>query len=107
LLIRRTRNFAMILRVLFHAINDFVIFDDIGWFPVVGVTTALIFLHPDWPERWWNWLRIRRLAKPDWNWFFAGAVLFPLVGAALGWKTKASILPAVLFPLVGAALGWK
>ena len=94
LLIRRTRILALILMVLFHATNHFVIFDDIGWFPLVGVTTALIFLHADWPERCWNWLRAPRLAKPDWNWFFVGGILFPLLGAALGWKTKASRRPA-------------
>lgn len=59
LLFRRTRWFAMLLMVLFHAANHLLIFDDIGWFPLLGVTTALIFLAPDWPERFWR--RLRRL----------------------------------------------
>jgi len=90
LLIRRTRIFALVAMVLFHGINHFLIFDDIGWFPLVGIMTALIFLDPDWPERLWLWLRRPRLSKPDWNWFAAGAILFPMVGAALGWKLKAT-----------------
>ncbi len=51
LVARRTRLFGMVLMVLFHATNHFIIFDDIGWFPLVGVATAFIFLEPDWPER--------------------------------------------------------
>lgn len=90
LLIRRTRIFGLMLMVVFHATNHFVIFDDISWFPLLGVTTALIFLDADWPERFWKWMRRPRLVKPDWNWFAVGAILFPLVGASLGWKLRAS-----------------
>jgi hypothetical protein len=93
LLIRRTRIFALVLMVLFHGINHFLIFDDIGWFPLVGITTAFIFLEPDWPERFWNWLRRPGLKKPDWNWLVPGAILFPMVGAALGWKLQATESP--------------
>ena len=93
LMVRRTRVFAMILMVIFHATNHFVIYDNIDWLPLVGVTTALIFLDPDWPERWWSWLRRPSVAKPDWGWFTAGAIVFPVVGAALGWKSKASAPP--------------
>jgi hypothetical protein len=89
-LVRRARLFALLLMVIFHATNHFLIFDDIGWFPLVGAATALIFLEPDWPARVWNWLRKPRLAKPDWGWFTAGAILFPVVGATLGWKSKPS-----------------
>jgi uncharacterized membrane protein YphA (DoxX/SURF4 family) len=86
LLARRTRLFGLALMVIFHATNHFIIFDDIGWFPLVGVATALIFLNPDWPERLASWLRKPRWVTPDRNWFSAGAVLFPVVGATLGWK---------------------
>jgi len=65
LLFRRTRLVAMILLVLFHATNHFIIFDDIGWFPLVGITTAFIFLDPNWPERFWNRLRARRSVKSE------------------------------------------
>ena len=51
LLIRKTRAIALTLMILFHATNHFVIYDNIDWFPLVGITTALIFLEPDWPER--------------------------------------------------------
>ncbi len=88
LLFRRTRIFGMLLMLIFHATNHYIIFDDIEWFPLVGMTTALIFLDPDCPERFWVWLRRPKFAKPDWGWFAAGGVLFPGVGAALGWKLK-------------------
>ena len=86
LLIRRTRIFGVVLMLIFHATNHFIIFDDIGLFPLLGVTTALIFLDADWPERFWRWLRRPRLAKPDWPWFAGGGISFPLVGVSLGWK---------------------
>ena len=65
LLFRRTRLVAMILLLLFHATNHFIIFDDIGWFPLVGITTASVFFDPNWPEHIWNRWRARRSAKPE------------------------------------------
>lgn len=50
LCLRRTRVFALVWTILFHAINHFVIFDDIGWFPLLGVAATTIFLAPDWPR---------------------------------------------------------
>jgi hypothetical protein len=90
MLFRRTRIFAMVLMVIFHATNHFILFNDIVWFPLLGVATATIFLEPDWPERFWNWLRHPRVVKPDWPWAGLGAVLFPVVGGALGWKLAPS-----------------
>src|SRR5438132_4379944 len=55
----------MIALVLFHAINHFIIFDDIGWFPLVGITTAFIFLEPDWPARLLNRWRASRAADRE------------------------------------------
>ena len=51
LLYRRTRLVGMILLICFHATNHFFLFNDIIWFPLLGVLTATIFLDPDWPER--------------------------------------------------------
>ncbi|HXT41736.1 MAG TPA: HTTM domain-containing protein [Candidatus Angelobacter sp.] len=93
LMARRTRAFALILTVIFHGTNHFIIYDNIDWLPLVGVATALIFLEPDWPERLWNWLRHPRMARPHWGWFTAGAIVFPFVGAALGWKSRANTSP--------------
>ena len=90
LLFRRTRIFGMVLMLIFHGTNHFVIFKDIDWFPLLGVLTASIFFEPDWPERVWQWLRHPRLAKPDWKWFVPGAILVPIVGGALGWKVDAA-----------------
>src|SRR5258706_7663445 len=84
----------MLLLCIFHGTNHFLIFKDIEWFPLLGVLTALIFFDPDWPERFWNWLRHPRITKPDWGWFFAGAFLFPAVGAAFGWRSRADNLVA-------------
>jgi hypothetical protein len=94
LLTRRTRILGMLLMVIFHATNHFIIFDDIGFFPLLGVTTALIFLEADWPERFFRWLRRPRLSKPNWRWFIGGGILVPVVGATLGWKLKTSQSPA-------------
>jgi len=80
-LFRRTRIFALVLMLMFHATNHFLIFDDIDWFPLVGALSALIFLDPDWPVRFWRWVRHPCLKKPDWHWFWPGVILFPLVGA--------------------------
>jgi hypothetical protein len=93
LLFRRTRIFGLVLMLIFHATNHFLIFDDISWFPLLGITTALIFLDADWPERVGRWLRNRRFQKPDWKWFGIGGLVFPVVGAALGWKLRPSETP--------------
>jgi hypothetical protein len=86
MLIRRTRVLGLILLVIFHSTNHFIIFNDIDWFPFLGLAAGLIFLDPDWPERFWSWLRRPQLAKPDWPWLVAGGVLVPVIGVALGWK---------------------
>jgi hypothetical protein len=94
LLIRRTRILAMIGMILFHVTNHVLIYDNIGWFPLAGATTALIFLDPDWPGRLLRWMRQPRWAPPDRQWLIGGAVLIPVLGAALGWKLKPSPSPA-------------
>jgi len=96
LLFRRTRIFAMVLMLIFHGTNHFVIFRDIDWFPLLGVLTASIFFDADWPERVGNWLKRPRVSRPDWGWFFGGAILIPVVGAALGWKLPPSRPAAAL-----------
>jgi vitamin K-dependent gamma-carboxylase len=94
LLIRRTRFLGLVLMALFHATNHFVLFSDLEWFPLLGLTTATIFLDPDWPERCWNWLRKPQLRKPNWPWLAVGGLAFPVVGLALGWKSKPYRPPA-------------
>jgi hypothetical protein len=89
-LFRRTRIFGMVLLLIFHGTNHFVIFKDIDWFPLLGILTATIFFDADWPERVWSWLKRPRLSRPDWGWFFGGAILIPVIGAALGWKPQPS-----------------
>ena len=87
-LFRRTRILALVLIICFHATNHFLIFDDIEWFPIVGIWTAFIFLDPDWPLRFAKWMRRPFVSRPDPNWFWPGLILIPGVGAALGWKMK-------------------
>ncbi|MDB6036667.1 MAG: Vitamin K-dependent gamma-carboxylase, partial [Verrucomicrobiales bacterium] len=89
-LIRRTRFLAFVLMALFHATNHFVIYDNIDWFPLLGITSALIFLNPDWPEKFRAWLHSPRWAQPDWPWFGTGFIVIPVFGAALGWKSRAA-----------------
>ena len=90
LLVRRTRFLAIVLMGIFHGINHFILFNDIVWFPLLGLTTALIFLEPDWPSRVFRWLCNPRIPTPDWPWLWGGLVAVPGVGAALGWKGRAS-----------------
>jgi uncharacterized membrane protein YphA (DoxX/SURF4 family) len=117
LLARRTRIFGMILILIFHGTNHFIIFKDIHWFPFIGITSATIFFDPDWPERAWRWIRSPRVAKPDWRYFVAGGVLFPGVGASLGWSLKPTpVAPAAsasrslsrwMLPLVAGWIAWQ
>lgn len=115
LLFRRTRAFGMLLMLLFHSINHFILFNDIVWFPLVGITTACIFLEPGWPSRFAVWLSRPKLPKPDWKWFLGGGILFPVVGAALGWKStpssatdrKRSRMPAWVVPAVASWIVWQ
>jgi vitamin K-dependent gamma-carboxylase len=99
LVFRRTRFLGFALMVAFHAMNHFLFFDDIGWFPLLGVLSALIFFAPDWPTRLGNVVRRPKLPLPDWNWLLAGAIAIPGIGAALGWQPKPSgIQPANASP---------
>jgi len=60
LLWRRTRLFGMILLVTFHSFNHIILFDDLLWFPLLGIVSATIFLEPDWPEQLFSRVRRKR-----------------------------------------------
>lgn len=90
LLGRRTRFLGLGLMWIFHGTNHALLFEDIEWFPLVGATTALIFLDPDWPERMAAWLAKPRVRKPDLGWALCGAVALPGVGLLLGWRPGAT-----------------
>lgn len=92
LLHRRTRLLALGLTWLFHGINHFLLFQDIEWFPLLGATTATIFLEPDWPDRLVRWLRSPGWKGPDWRWALPGMVLLPGVGILLGWRGRAAAM---------------
>jgi hypothetical protein len=87
---RRTRLLGTVLALGFHAINHFFLFENIGWFPLLGVLTLPIFWEPDWPQRFMAWLRRPRWRAPDWKWFWGGLVVIPGIGALLGWQAKPS-----------------
>lgn len=91
LLFRRTRIFGLTLMIIFHSSNWFFLFDDIGYFPIVGILTSLIFLDTDWPERLWRWLKHPRISAPDWRWAIIGGIVFPVVGLTLGWSLPATV----------------
>ncbi len=93
LLIRRTRILGIVLTLMFHTTNNHLF--PIGVFPIMAFTATLIFLEPDWPGRFWQWLRRPRLARPNFKWLLGGAVLLPVVGAALGWKGRRAQSPDV------------
>ena len=86
LLIRRTRIFGVVLMLIFHTTNHVLLFDNIGWFPLMAVLTTTIFLEPDWPRRVARWLRQPTLQRPDLEWLVGGMLLVPVVGMFLGWK---------------------
>lgn len=88
LLIRRTRWFGIALTALFHASNHFLF--PIGVFPTMALATTLIFFEPDWPMRFYSWLRKPRFRAPDRKWFLGGLILIPPVGALLGWADRKS-----------------
>src|SRR5262249_37756637 len=50
LLARKTRPFAYVVVIVFHALTR-VLFP-IGVFPVIMVVSALVFFSPSWPRRW-------------------------------------------------------
>jgi hypothetical protein len=111
LLARRTRLFGLLCLLLFHSTNHFLLFNDIVWFPLLGALSATIFLNPDWPDRFAQWLRKPSLPKPDLKWLVPGAILLPILGAALGWKSKPATrtaattsIPRLVIPLLGAWL---
>ena len=91
LLARRTRFLGMVLMLIFHGTNHFILFNDIVWFPLLGVATSLIFLEPDWPSRVFRWLCNPRIPTPEWRWFWGGLVALPGVGAVLGWKGRPTV----------------
>jgi vitamin K-dependent gamma-carboxylase len=64
LLFRRTRLPGILLMCVFHWTNHFLLFEDIGFFPLLGVATALIFLSPDWPARFRAWTTGGRRERP-------------------------------------------
>lgn len=84
LIIRRTRLFAILLTGAFHLHNHLSF--PIGIFPAMAFSASLIFFEPDWPRRVYRWLRKPSISRPDLNWLIPGAVAFPVVGAALGWR---------------------
>lgn len=112
LIFRRTRLFGFVLAVLFHLANHFVLFDDIGFFPWLGLALTTIYFTPDWPSRLLSWLQQPRMPEPDWLWLVIGAVLLPPLGWLLAWKCRASLRrPAKGDPVLAAwattiVLGW-
>lgn len=57
---RRTRWAGFCMLLFFHLTNHFLLFNDIEWFPLVGITTATIFFAPDWPSKAWRWITRER-----------------------------------------------
>ena len=88
LLGRRTRVLGLMLMTTFHITNHFLIFNDIAWFPLVGITTAWIFLDPAWPGALVRWIRHPVMRPPDLRWLIGGTLLLPGIGGFLGWASS-------------------
>jgi hypothetical protein len=102
LCIRRTQVLGLVLMVLFHATNFWIFL--IGAFPAMAISSTLIFLDPDWPIRFWNWLKKPTFRAPDPGWMMLGMLIVPVLGAALGWKIPPS--PKAPAPPSPFAVGW-
>ncbi len=103
LLFRRTRIAGLVLMCVFHATNHFLLFQDIGWFPLLGITTATIFLAPDWPERLRAWFGYRRDAGSAWSGareFRMASIVPVFVVLWLGWQ---SVFPLRRYLIPGDA----
>lgn len=88
LIARRTRLFAFTLTAGFHVGNHFLF--PIGLFPIMALTTTLIFCEADWPVRLWSWLRKPTVRRPDRAWSLGGLGFFPPLGVLLGWSDRRS-----------------
>lgn len=111
LVCRRTRFLGLALTLLFHATNHWLLFGDIGYFPILGGAAACIFLPPDWPLRLRDWAMRPSWTPPDRAWLVAGVLFAPGLGALLGWKGRSSLSPngaAAPLPALATAmiLGW-
>jgi len=62
LLWRRTRPYAFVCVVLFHAATSILF--PIGMFPWIMIASATVFFEPDWPRRLgWFWIRMRHATR--------------------------------------------
>ena len=106
LVCRRTRLFGFALVALFHISNHFLF--PIGLFPIMALSTTLVFLEPDWPIRLYRWARRPRFTWPDRRWAWWGTIVAPPVGFLLGWSDRVSGLAVAerkrLSPLVAGCL---
>ncbi len=84
---------------MFHGTNFWVFM--IGAFPVMAISSTLIFLDADWPLRFWAWLKRPTFRAPDPGWMLLGMLVVPLVGAVLGWKIPKTDPPKAPFFAVG------
>jgi hypothetical protein len=114
------RPFAFAILIFFHGINHYLLFRDIGWFPLLGVTTATIFFSPAWPEKIFIWLKshssplppaypiksasARRYLVCGFSIWMIGQIIFPLrstiipgdsritfEGLSFSWRLKAEV----------------
>jgi len=86
LLFRRTRYLGLGLMGLFHGLNHTLLFNDLLWFPALGLGSALIFLEPTWPTRLLRCLRQPNWTPPERSWALIGMLAIPPLGGLLGWK---------------------
>ncbi|NBD08228.1 HTTM domain-containing protein [Corallococcus silvisoli] len=93
LLWRRTRPFAYVVVLGFHAVT-FVLFP-IGMFPFIMVTGALVFFDPSWPRALLARVRRRPVPAPP---------IPPTAAVAPGWKGQLALGAAAVYALLQLAL---
>lgn len=110
---RPTRILGFALLVLFHATNHSLLFNDIEWFPLLGIATATIFFPPDWPSRIRNWRKRPRqipgrpTSKPMATTIRDSALNLPLakwtMPLILGWIVFQTLVPLRQYIIPGDA----
>jgi len=102
LLMPRTRPFAYLAVVVFHALTRLLF--PIGMFPVIMVTAALVFFSPSWPRRAFDtFLRVsrsRRRAAPQ----LTAAVTLQARPTSIAYRHRAGVALAVLYCAVQLVL---
>jgi hypothetical protein len=101
LLWARSRPFAYLVMVAFHAATAFL-FPNIGLFPLIMATLMLVYFPPDWPTQVWR--RLRHPPRLDQNREVAASLTVPVTPR---WQRRALAGLLTGFALIQIALPFR